>query len=861
VRSALALGARVLARLFLPLLLVGASIGPVAAGDEDEYADEAAQSCSFLPPNLPTVSPFKDTGGCSAYDKAWPDIVDAWSLSISWYGNVIGNTPAGDVQRLGQELALPATTAYGEAAVEGESDDPGYGDGTHHVIEFARGLYVVHVIGRPADAAKGQAYAKLIDQNILASMAPGCRIEGTATDFFGLPVVDIRVRLHAGTVVRNGSTDKAGHYEFPTPTAEAGFNPATDKVSVELVAEGVDQLGASIRFQVFSKQFLGGVITDAFQPAAGADCKRDFDFHSLPAAYTAKDPDIPLWPDVIEMYQQTWRAWQVAEVRLGAVLDYGLPLGIFGWCDPTGPLVSQGGCPSGTGPNAFYHGSFVGDPPIARPYIALNVAQSTIPDLRTDQPLYHEFGHAFLADAFGNALYATPGRSGPVVKGIPPPGPHAGYYANYDSGDSWIEGFADYYRLMVRKHVDGVKAPTWVSDNLELDKQAWLNTGKEEEWALAGLLLDFEDGPDDYPVPNPVTMTVNRVMHASGYAIVDARVPLADAPIDTPVTARLLDASGNVVARGSSVVRASATPGMGAAWIYLPDVASATQEAVANVGGGVAGGAPCLVKTASGCDDDPIDLTDAELWATIRDRETSLAAYPHIATIQDLYLALGVAYGGDRDANGVDDVAQIFVAHGLFGDTDGGVSDHAYQPGEEVGATSHRANPPYAQMVPRYNTVVAPEKLAAIDTGSVDAEVIVNVIFPGALNDTAGYGYVATKVDGRAALAVPAPGTGATLALIAVADGYEPALLGTVEADRFWVDAESHRGDSFLAFSATLTRSSSSSSPSEAPGGDEPDFEMPLDFSLAYVAAVGGVALMVLVALVVVLRRRRRARS
>jgi hypothetical protein len=839
VRSAHALGVRVLARLLLPLLLVALSFGHVSAVDP-------LDSCVFLPPNMPTISPDLENRACQAFDKAWPDVQDAWWISIGYYGNS-DQKPADVVRILEQEVGLPKVTDYGDVAVEGDTDDTRFNTGgspTHRVIGFGRGLWYVSLVGRPADAAKGQAYARLIDQNILATMA-GCVVEGTVTDSFGAPVPDIHVRLHLGEERRDTTTNATGDYEFPGATTSAN-------VSVELIPERQDPANSSTLFQVYFEQRLGSIRTDSFELTDGADCARDFDMRNIAPEYQATDPDETLWPDLIELYQQTWRAWRLSEL-LGVKLDYGLPLRIFGWCNPAGPELERIGCPKvdPAAPDAFFVGSSVGGSLILRPYIALNPAESVIAQSNPDQVMYHEFGHFFLADVFGDAIRFTPGRKVP----------HGGYYRNLDSGDAWIEGFADFYQLMVRKHVDGVRRLVFDGENVELDKQPWSLNGQEEELALAGLLLDLEDGAGDYPIARPVAMTVQRMTMSSGHLLVTAVGPLAAIPEDSPVVARFVDGSGTVLERAATVSIPDPATSQAIALFDMFDHRPAKLEIVANVG--AAGGAPCKVAAGGGCDDDPIDVELNDLWATIQARDTGLPEFPHVSTVAELYLALGIAYAGDRDVDGADDMAQLFVAHGFYGDTDGGRSDRQFQPGEEIGATSHHertmkdASGPvtFPAMIPRHSTKPPPESLVTIDTGGVAARIIVNVSFPGELNDQLGYGYVATDHGGRVHVALPPAGLGATISLIATAKGYEPAFLGDIDADAFRVEAESHVGESFQAFTARMV-AADGSGPVTGEPGDDPGYELPFDLPLAYVAA-GAALLVVLLGFVLVLRRRR----
>ena len=80
---------------------------------------------------------------------------------------------------------------------------------------------------------------------------------------------------------------------------------------------------------------------------------------------------------------------------------------------------------------------------------------------------------------------------------------HAGYYVNPSTTESWTEGFAGFFSMMVSKHIDGDRlAHLYRVEgglvNIELDYRAWLGLGRAEDLAVASLLLDLEDGPADY---------------------------------------------------------------------------------------------------------------------------------------------------------------------------------------------------------------------------------------------------------------------------------------------------------------------------------------------------------------------------
>ena len=107
-----------------------------------------------------------------------------------------------------------------------------------------------------------------------------------------------------------------------------------------------------------------------------------------------------------------------------------------------------------------------------------------IPDNRE----YLEFGHIFQANALGGFDYQISGEFS-----------HDGYYQNKSSADSFNEGFATFYSMMVSLEID--KDPIFFrylkdhgESGMELNHKAW----ELEVSAVAGLLVDFVDGADDY---------------------------------------------------------------------------------------------------------------------------------------------------------------------------------------------------------------------------------------------------------------------------------------------------------------------------------------------------------------------------
>ena len=141
---------------------------------------------------------------------------------------------------------------------------------------------------------------------------------------------------------------------------------------------------------------------------------------------------------------------------------------------------SDGG--NGTIPHHIAIGGVMPD----RPTISSDVNGGNRPDNRE----WHEFGHYFMADAFADKMP----RDGLARVN------HNGY-KNLSTADSWTEGFAEFFSLLVNREIakDGT-APNlynWTGSaaNLEANWRSWTFHGTQsfEEFAVASLLWDLLD--------------------------------------------------------------------------------------------------------------------------------------------------------------------------------------------------------------------------------------------------------------------------------------------------------------------------------------------------------------------------------
>ncbi|MBI4260216.1 MAG: carboxypeptidase regulatory-like domain-containing protein [Actinobacteria bacterium] len=609
----------------------------------------------------------------------------------------------------------------------------------------------------------------------------GCLVEGKVTDRAGKAVEGAHVQLHFGTNVLDTATRPDGTYVFTDIGPQEGF-AATDPVHVRVLAE--EYAHQPSRFQVLVGDQVAGVKSDEFSSQPGVDCRRDFPVAALPEGYEPIGTPSIAAPALFQIYQDLQTAWALADT-LGVTMDDQLPLRVFALCEQAATL------PSLTCPEA--NSAFFTRPPVGGgPYIALSTGRSGIGATQTFSRL-HEFGHAFMSDAFGGIPLELTATS------------HGGYYRNATSNDSWDEGFATFYAVMVAKHVAGASQPTvtpWA--DLEIDRKAWEDAGRIEEIALAGVLLDLEDGPADYGGGDKpdIFIPADQVRLDRTNGVFSG--PAGTAALGDPWTAELLAADGREVAvRGGAV---AVVDGRRVVMGTLPaDVATVR----------------VTVRPGRAGDDDPIDGDVKDLWDIIAAAKSGSS---HIKSAYELYRVMRAAFGGDRDADGIDDVDEIFIAHGFFADIAGGVSNRTFDQGETPGQTSHHAwvatdGTSYPEIIPRREPPPIPPLEATIDTGGVEATALVQVSLPSP-NEGRNRSILIEPQAGVVMVPVPPPGYGGSVSVIMLADGYAPVAALDVEADAFWEEAERRPDESFLAASVTMeARETEAAAAEPGPGG------------------------------------------
>ncbi len=622
----------------------------------------------------------------------------------------------------------------------------------------------------------------------------GARPSGPSTT--GDPLVGVRMALvdPSDRELKVAATDNEGRYQLAISDGDLppGFDATLDAVEVQLrLREFAHEPN---RFEILMAGAPSSLLTDSFLLADECDdgrVDRDFFLDAIPADYVAVWPlEVEFWDDLGELYDRFWRGFALADL-LRQPLDYQLPLRICAFC--TGVATTKLDVAFWCGANS--NGALCSN----RPFIAFGNDTSQLSDWGwPDNREYHEFGHHFLADSFSDSQPKSTGDAN-----------HAGYYKNPSSTDSWTEAFATFYSLMIAKHVDGDPRPELYrmgrfQRNYEFDYRPWFGLGKREEVAITGLLLDLEDGPDDYAQgrEQPILRIAWHDLYDDrglGWLLVgevENRSAYGNYSEQTMVAAQFFDANGEEVFVGWGVSIPWDLPGAGSRGFFSiavpPDLTWDSLSIVAFEG------RPGDLLT----DDDPVNLTVQEVWDTIA-LYTSVQGESngYLFDVNDLYDAFHSAYGGmDADGNGMDDIDQVFIAHGLFGDPDG---DRSFR-NEPPGRTDHPAFREFPERIPRRDLPAPPEGKVEVNTGGVDARVIVQVAVPEP-NQYLGYAYItAPDEDGRVDVEVPPPQYGGSATLTVVAQGYMPAIAGVIDAETFWRQVDEGDGEPFLSFDVTL---------------------------------------------------------
>lgn len=656
-------------------------------------------------------------------------------------------------ERSNENATAIATLTAGRAEFGAEFDDSIEGRAAIATVEANR-------------ARSGSEF----DDTIIAGadVATGfCIVRGRVTDSrgAGVPLISLSIHDSSGTVLELASTDSSGNFGFSKPV----------ETNRRLTLTPTDYGRPQPLFQVFAEQSVVTLNRNLSNVVRNGICEVNFDVWNLDSNFTAQNPD--RWPSIIELYQNFNQAAQLA-TDLGAPFDYGLPLPIYAWCTSAALFCD----PSGQAEFAFYSGTTTGRT-VPRPYIAFGFPTSEI-DYRgvPDNREYHEFGHAFIADMLNNEIPLNVGDNN-----------HGGYYRNERTTDSMIEGLAEFYSVMVSKHVDEEQNPQryriGAEYDIETDRKAWESIGWWEEFTLAGLLLDFEDGHQDYAQPaNELSVEIVTSLKSTtgNFAIGRLRNNAASVARNPEVTVTLLDGAGNTVfSQVTTVIPGSLGPDQtGMFYVAAP-------------GGVEFSDVVAIAGRPASTDDDDIDLELSELMRILTSNWGSESQ--RITTVQDLYSTLSRALSGrDLDDDGTTDITQqaidaIFINHGFFDDLDG---DNRWSPSTDgdIGGTSHPGatigNVEFSGISPRSSAVGFVGSFVDIDAAGTEADLLVQVE-NGEARESYAY-WTNGGTMGDVELAVPgASANEGAVTVIAVAEGHLPAVAYRTRSEDFHAAVDS----------------------------------------------------------------------
>ncbi len=591
-----------------------------------------------------------------------------------------------------------------------------------------------------------------------ATASAECTVEGTVVDEDGQPVVGIDVRLMQGSAPRHTVTDEQGHFTF------AAVPGPTEVFAV--LGEG----GRTPRF-VMTKGGETLQLRGTVEPDRSCTVALDASAH-------------PRGSDLLPLYQGLWRGLTLME-RLGI--------------RPKEPLRVEIDDAIASPTEAYWAGTFSFHPEGTQPArLVLGTAATRHDDPGApDNREYHELGHHALATAFG----ALPKSRDDALEND--------YHHNPGSTHAFTEGFAIFFAAMVAREIEqrpdaGRYRVEGALVDLELDYRPWDLRGTESI-AVASLLWDVVDG--DRPAAGP-----SLEIHDLELDEREGTPPILIGRVVNPTDAPVTDARVRVQAgewTGTALVGPSSLPHGGEGWFALPIPAAS-----------VTGDDPLAALTThattihAATDDDPVQAELSEVWEAIAQfRSEQPGSNERLFDVVDLHRALRERLGGkDADGDGVDDIDQLFVAHGLHADPNG---NRTYDAGETLGETSHPGRSIDVDGQPQQWPALEPRRRLTLPAGlrmRVEAPADATLVVATSGSTWGGY-VVEPDAAGEIRIVPPPAEPGARVSLIAMAPQHRPTVVWQHDAGALLEELEGH-ATPYLTVTAQLdalgTRTSSS---------------------------------------------------
>ncbi len=587
-----------------------------------------------------------------------------------------------------------------------------------------------------------------------AGQGPMCRaLSGQVSDTAGRSVEGVVVRLDiTGQEPLEVATDAQGRFLFDQlpDTADAR---AVDAGQLQLLVRDGNGM-----WRIHAGDKEATLVTTRFPLTESAGCTHDVATRSLDGYESANPTTTARWADLWAIVTRTRRALDYVQTTLGVGLR-DVPVVVYAWCPVS--LEARTCIPHGDGAFAIDRPPTDADASDGLggtgrvPYLAIASGLSDqMSEAPEDDTVYHELGHivqADLAGGFSRLLVAD--RTA-----------HNGY-ANASSNDSWVEGFASWFAISVRQADARPSAYyEWANHarkSIEPDIKAWDANGKDEEWALAGLLTDLTDGgPNGLEQGQPVPLTVT----GSGWARLIDGTATGARPGKDVVVIDLLDAAGRRVGSDQAQLFPDGR------FLDVPTVEFARARALRRpAGAGVGGG-----------DDDPFTMSPRAVIGLITDppnigtRGGRTDRSSMIFDLDELHAVLRSRLARPKE------VDALFIAHGFHENLQ---NRNRYIEGAAVGMTTH---PPFdADLDPRHQAQILPAQFVEVDTRGAQATV---VVFP-----QNGVPYSATP-DAHHRVPVMIPGSlDSRAAVVTLVKGSVPAVT-VIEGRTFWPQAAQHDG-------------------------------------------------------------------
>jgi len=416
------------------------------------------------------------------------------------------------------------------------------------------------------------------------------------------PLAGAAVELLKGDkAVARTTTDETGSYELQAPAGQAvalrvALTYDEAGVSRFRVVHDVDDEPAWMKTVPFTAKSPG-------KDAAGKDLPQVVDVSFAAAKGVVSDPRYATrLPDYAFAYASTVLAWRETK-HLGLVMDFGLPLPIR--LDSSQSVGAPVPMTNGEGP--------------AAPCISLPREYSERSRRLREGVVWHEFGHYVMAGTFSH-LYPHESASR-----------FHGGYSNPTTNDSWGEGFASFFALLVSVDQKHVRRPVvsvngWYYDFSVAWSMPWSQDGgvSQEEAAVAALLWDLVDTEENESVLEASNPSLDRQNVSFQSLLTDEKPPRR----------------------------------------FRDRVAVPRRELLAMITG-----------TAAAADAPP----------------GAPSGYGHVFDVKQLHTALRAGGVGAARASGapLDALDELFVGHGFFGDV--APPNLSWDEGEPVGLTANGA--------------------------------------------------------------------------------------------------------------------------------------------------------------------------